>query len=140
MCFLCGNLDYKMKNRIALCLSLILLLGMTLQVNAAGALSDCTITISCQSNGIGIDIQTEATEKADEIGCKNIILVEKNGNSIKKITIPDGYKTKADSYGDSYVYTGAVKGRTYYAYCTHYAIFNGDTRTADNSTREMVYN
>lgn len=131
-----------MKKIIALCLALVLMMGMTIQANAAtdGDLYACTITISCQSNGVGIDIQTHTTAKADEIGCKNIVLIEKNGSSSKEISIPAGSKSNSDEYGGSYTYTGAVKGRTYSVSGTHYATFGNTTKTAKNSTGEMVYN
>lgn len=119
-------------------------MGLTLQANAAsnsvGSLYGCTVTIGCHSDGVSVTLETHATEKADEIGCKDIVLVEKDGSSIKEINIPNGSVSDSNTYIESYTYKGAVKGRTYYAYCTHYAAFGDKTKTVKNSTDEMVYN
>lgn len=121
-------------------LSVVLIMGMTLQVNAAGTLYNCSIGISCESNGVGIDFETLATETADEIGCKDIILEEKINGQWRKISINGGHVNNDSYYGAGAVYTGAVKGRSYRASCTHYAIYGGTTVTLSNSTGTMVYN
>ena len=132
-----------MKKRIALCLSLIMLMGLTLQANAAstvGALYGCTISVSCQSNGVMVSYSTKSTKEADEIGCRGIVLVEKNNGTVTRtINIPSGSGNDSYSYGSAYLYTGAVEGRTYYAYCTFYAKYGNTEKTVDGSTSEMVY-
>ena len=136
----------SMKRKVALFLSVIMILGMTLQVSATesnsniGELSECTIGISCKSNGVGITVSTSATAKADEIGCKDIVLEEKVGNTWVAINIPGGYETNSYDYDGGAVYTGAVKGRTYRAHCTHYARWGSTTKEQSNSIGEMVYN
>lgn len=119
-------------------------MGCTLHASAAssevGMLYDCNLTVGCVSNGIAIDIETNATKAANEIGYKNVVLVEKNGSSIREIAIPSGSTSGKASYGDSYIYTGAVPGRSYYAYCTHYAVYGSTTKEVYNSTDPLVYN
>ena len=117
-----------------------MLVGMALQVNAAGTLYNCRIGISCESNGVGIEFETFSTENANEIGCKNIILEEKIDGTWRQISINGGHEANDSYYGASAVYTGAVKGRSYRATCTHYAVYGGTTVTLDNSTGIMVYN
>lgn len=132
-----------MKKRIALCLSIIFIMGMSLQANAAskvGALYACSITVGCHSDGISVTIETNATEIADEIGCRDIILVEKNGGQVTEIKINGGSETNARSHVRGATYTDAVKGRSYYAYCTHYATFNGVEKTVYTCTDPLVFN
>ncbi len=133
---------YNMKKRIALCLVFILMMGMTMQANAAsGTLSDCVLSISCASNGVRVSFSEEATTKADTIGCKEIVLEEKTGPfSWRQIDIQGGYSTNSMEYGGSATYTGAQKGKTYRATCVHYAVFGSQTVTLKGSTGEMVYN
>lgn len=132
-----------MKRRIAVFLSLILLMSFNLQVSAAtnsvGSLYGCMITVGCDSRGVVVTFEGASTTKADEIGCRNIVLVEKNGSQTKTINVPSGSASGAYSYGDAYLYTGAVEGRTYYAYCTFYAKYGSTEKTASGSTNEMVY-
>lgn len=141
--FLCENLVYRMKKRIAIFLSLIMLLGVTLQTNAAstvGLLYGCTLSVGCDSNGVIVSFSENSTTEADEIGCRSIVLVEKSGGKVTKtISIPSGSTSGAYSYADGYLYTGAVEGRTYYATCTHYAKYGSEEKTVDGSTNEMVY-
>lgn len=133
-----------MKKKIISWLALIMLIGATLQVNAneraVGYLTDCTISIGGASNGVRVAFTTDSTTTADEIGCKDIVLQEKVNGSWRNITINGGSESNSSSYGASAVYTGAVKGRTYRAYCTHYAKYGSTTKTLYNETGEMVYN
>ena len=133
-----------MKKKIILLLCIIMLMGMTLQVNAnertVGNLTDCTISIGNASNGIRVAFTTDSTTSADEIGCKDIVLQEKANGGWRDIDINGGYERNSSSYGASAVYTGAVEGRTYRAYCTHYAKYGNTTKTLYNETGEMVYN
>lgn len=138
------KLGYNMKKRIMLVLIIAMLLGMTLQVSASersvGYMGDCTITVGCVSNGVSVTWQTTTTSSADVIGVKDIVLQEKVNGVWRDISINGGYKTNATSYGASAIYTSAVAGRTYRAYCTHYATWGSTTKTLSNSTGEMVYN
>ena len=138
------KLGYKMRKRIMLVLVIAMLFGMTLQANASersvGYFDDCTLTIGCVSNGVSVTWQTTTTNSADVIGVKDIVLQEKVNGVWKDISIAGGYNTNSSSYGAGGVYTGAVAGRTYRAYCTHYATWGSTTKTLDNSTGEMVFN
>lgn len=129
-----------MRKKLALILSVIFVMGMALQVEAAGSLFDCQIGIVCMSDGVGIDFVTNATEEANEIGCRDIILEEKVNGQWREIKISDGSIKNDRFYSGTAVYKGAVKGRTYRAHCTHYAIWGNTTSTLYNSTGEMVYN
>ena len=133
-----------MKRTTVLAISIILLLGMAFQVNAAekstGNLSDCYISIGAAGNGIRVAFETNSTTEADEIGCKDIVLQEKVNGGWRDIDINGGYERNSYSYGASAVYTGAVEGRTYRATCTHYAKYGSITQTLENETGEMVYN
>ncbi len=133
-----------MKKKLAIILSVVMVLGMAMQVNAAGkslgTLTDCYISISSASNGVRVVFNTYSTTSADEIGCKDIVLQEKVNGGWRDIDINGGYERNSSSYGASAVYTGAVEGRTYRAYCTHYAKYGNTTKTLYNETGEMVYN
>ena len=133
-----------MKKRIAVVLSIIVILGMTLQASAAeksvGLLYNCYLTIGAEENGMRVIFETNSTTSADEIGCKDIVLQEKVNGDWRDIDINGGYERNSSSYGASAVYTGAVEGRTYRAYCTHYAKYGNTTKTLYNETGEMVYN
>ncbi|HJA31361.1 MAG TPA: hypothetical protein H9956_06890 [Candidatus Eisenbergiella pullicola] len=133
-----------MKKRIAVVLSIIFILGMTLQASAAeksvGLLYNCYLTIGAEENGMRVIFETNSTTSADEIGCKDIVLQEKVNGDWRDIDINGGYERNSSSYGASAVYTGAVEGRTYRAYCTHYAKYGNTTKTLYNETGEMVYN
>lgn len=133
-----------MKKIFVVLLSFVLIVGVSMQVAAAeksvGALTDCYIGIFSASNGVRITFETNSTTTADEIGCKDIVLQEKVNGSWRNITINGGSESNSSSYGASAVYTGAVKGRTYRAYCTHYAKYGSTTKTLYNETGEMVYN
>lgn len=123
---------------------LVLVMGMSIQANAAersgGSITTCDLGISCAANGVRVSCSTLASEKADEIGVKDVVLQEKVNGSWKNINISGGHETNSYSYGGSVVYTGAVKGRTYRATCTHYAKFGSTTQTTKSSTGEMVFN
>lgn len=143
MSILYGNIGYEMTKRIALCLAIVLMMGMTLQVGAtnSGILSDCTLSISCAEDGVRVSFSEKATTSADEIGCRDILLEEKTGLfSWKEISVESGYEKNSLTYSGSATYKNAVKGRTYRASCTHYAKFGDDESTLESSTAEMVYN
>lgn len=117
---------------------------MSLPANAKetsdGSLSDCSISISGTSSGVQIVLSTDATEKADEIGCKDIVIQEKVNGVWRDINVDDCHITNDRHFGGSATYTNAVKGRTYKAHCTHYAKWDGTTKTLYNETSTFVYN
>lgn len=136
------NLCYKVKGKLALFLSAVMILGMTLQASAAGtvgSLINCQIGITCGSNGIILSVDTVSTTDADEIGCKDVVLNETYNGVTTYINIP-GDSTSGDYYGGSLVYENAKKGATYSASCVHYARWGGTEKTLSNSTGTLVYN
>lgn len=133
-----------MKKRITVLLVFVLLMGLSTEAIAAerstGSLSTYDISVSSASNGVRVACSTVATVQADEIGVKDVVLQEKVNGSWRNINISGGSEKNSYSYGGSVVYTGAVRGRSYRAYCTHYAKFGSTTKTSKSSTGEMVFN
>ena len=131
-----------MKRRIALLLSIVMILGMSLQASAAGevkSLADCYIGISVGSDGIILSVDTSATSDADEIGCRDVVLTETYNGVTKHIHIQGG-STSGCSYLGSVTYTDAIKGASYSASCVHYAKWGSTEQTLSNSTDSLVYN
>lgn len=133
-----------MKKSLAFLLALVLVIGIAIPADAAersvGSLGGCTIEISGEAGGVRVTCTTVSTSTADIIGVMNIVLQEKVNGHWNNINIEGGADTNIDSYSGSALYTGAVKGRTYRAYCTHYATYGSTTKTLDNDTGELVYN
>lgn len=133
-----------MKRIKSILVVFVLFMGFSMQVIAAernsGTIANCDLGISSSSTGIRVSCSTVATSQADEIGVKDVVLQEKVNGSWKNINISGGSEKNSSSYGGSVVYTGAVRGRTYRASCTHYAKFGSTTKTAKSSTGEMVFN
>lgn len=116
-----------------------MLCGTSLAVYAA-SLYDCSLGIGVGSNGVVVSYSTNFSATASEIGVKDIVLYEKVNGAWQAYSIPKGSTTNSVSYTSGGTYTGAVKGRTYKATCTHYAVYKGVTYTLGNSTSEFVYN
>lgn len=136
------TLCYKMKRRIALLLSIVMILGMSLQATAAeevGSLVDCNIGISNGSDGIILSVDTFSTTDADEIGCRDVVLTETYNGITKNIHIQGG-STSGYYYYGSMKYTDAIKGATYSASCVHYAKWGNTEKTLSNSIGSLVYN
>ncbi len=131
-----------MKKRIIVILATIMILAMSMQVNAAevGSLSDSSISLGIASNGIRIICETNSTTRADEIGVKDVVLQEKVNGVWKNINIAGGSEQNSYDYGGSVVYTNAVKGRSYRAHCTHYAKYGSTTKTLYGEVGPIVYN
>lgn len=133
-----------MKKRISLFLSIVMLMGMLLPVNAKeeseGSLAGCSISVAGVSSGVEVVLSTDATKQADEIGCKDIVLQEKVNGVWRDINLSDCHTTNDIHFGGSAVYTSAVKGRSYRAHCTHYAKWGSKTETLYNETSSFVYN
>ena len=103
-------------------------------------LHGCTLGIICDTDGVGVEACTKFTTTADEIGVKDIVLQEKTWYGWKDIKINDSSKKNSSIFLASTTYTGAEKGKTYRAKCTHYAVYGGKTQTLTSQTAEMVYN
>lgn len=131
-----------MKRRIALLLSIVMILGMSLQVSAAdkaGVLAACFIGISVGSDGIILSVETNATSDADEIGCRDVVLTETYNGVTKHIHIQGG-STSGNNYLGSLTYTDAIKGASYSVSCVHYARWGSTEKTMSGSTDSLVYN
>lgn len=132
----------QMKKKITAILVIIMVLAMSIQVNAAeiGSLSNSSISLGIASNGIRIICETNSTTRADEIGVKDVVLQEKVNGVWKNINIAGGSEQNSYDYGGSVVYTNAVKGRSYRAHCTHYAKYGSTTKTLYGEVGPIVYN
>lgn len=111
-----------------------------LELYASPGLDACNLGVGIASNGVSVTYITRATQTADEIGVKNLVLQEKTTFGWKDISIGERCGYDRDYYAGSLVYTGAVKGKTYRVRATHYAVFNGVEKTADSISPELVYN
>ena len=112
----------------------------TIEAKANPSLSGCTLEIGIASNGLQLSFRTRATQTADEIGVKNVVLQEKVWYGWKNITLNIRYVRNSDLYSGSVVYTEAKAGTTYRVNCTHYAIFDGTELTLYSESKELKYN
>lgn len=103
-------------------------------------LSGCTLGIGVASNGVSVSFVTRASEAADEIGVKNVVLQEKTWYGWKDIPISNHSINNSDYYAGEVVYTNAVEGKTYRVYCTHYAKYGSTELTLYNESNNFVYN
>lgn len=137
-----ANLCYKVKRKIALLLSLVMIWGMALQVSAeetVGILAEGEIGITSRPEGIVLSIDVLATTDADEIGCRDVVLHETYNGVTRDIKI-QGRSTSGNSFGGSMTYTDAIKGATYSASCTFYARWGNTEETLTGNTGSLVYN
>ena len=107
---------------------------------SSASLAGCTLGIGMSSSGLSITFTTSATQTASEIGIKNVMLQEKTWYGWKDLPISNYYINNSDSYSGEVIYTNAVSGKTYRAYCTHYAKFGSTELTLYNETNNFVYN
>lgn len=113
----------------------------TLIIASNPTLLACNVGIGATDEGLVILFDTNATEKADEIGVKNITLYEKKPlGGLKEIPISNLSRSNSTFYSGSVVYTLAKEGTTYYVECTHYAKFGNTELTLDNISSELKYN
>ena len=103
-------------------------------------LYNCTLRVVCADNGVRVEVHTNFSTNADEIGVKDVVLQEKTWYGWKDIKINDSSRKNSSVFSGSTTYTGAEKGKTYRAKCTHYAVYGGETQTLTSQTAEMVYN
>ncbi|MBR2950293.1 MAG: hypothetical protein IKC46_10560 [Lachnospiraceae bacterium] len=116
------------------------MLGGTGIVTYAASLYACSLELGIGSNGLAVTYTTRFSATASEIGVKDVVLYEKIGNTWYAYDIPQGSRTNTSAYNGGGTYTNAVRGRTYKATCTHYAVYDGVTYTLESETREFVYN
>lgn len=132
------------KKKIIILFSVICLLIANFSVVTVYAsghmLHGCSLRVICGANGVGVEVCTKFTTTADEIGVRDVVLQEKTWYGWKDIKISDSSEKNSDIFSASLTYTGAEKGKTYRAKCTHYAVYKGETQTITSQTAEMVYN
>lgn len=112
----------------------------TIEPKASPSLSGCNLGIGIASNGLQLTYRTRATQTADEIGVKDIVLQEKVWYGWKDIPVGNYCTYNSDMYAGGVVYTAAEKGKTYRVHCTHYAKFGGTELTLYGESSEFVYN
>ena len=67
--------------------------GVNIENRANPSLSGCTFGIGIASNGVSLTFITRATQTADEIGVKNIVLQEKTWYGWKNININNNQRS-----------------------------------------------
>ena len=112
----------------------------SVELQSSPSLAGCSLGIGMASNGLSLTYRTCATQTANEIGIKNFVLQEKTWYGWKDIPIRNYYTNNSDVYSGEVIYTNAVAGKTYRAYCTHYAKFGSTELTLYNETNNFVYN
>lgn len=103
-------------------------------------LAACTLGIGIASNGVSISFVTHASQIADEIGVKNVVLQEKTWYGWKDIPVSNYYTNNSEMYVGEVIYTGAEAGKTYRVHCTHYAKFGNTELTLYSESNNLVYN
>lgn len=117
-----------MKKKLAILLTFVLLMGMTLQAEAAGSLSGSQIMLSYTDTEVTVSTITTSTKVADRIGVKDVVLEEyRDGGWHKVMSSDGGSRENAATFSGSATYTKRDKNRTYRASCVHYAIFSDGT-------------
>ena len=106
----------------------------------AATLTDCSIGISVNANGVVGSITTGSTVTASKIGVENI-RVEKyiDGKWTLVGTHSGGYTTNNDDYLMTVSTSSAQTGVQYRISCTHYAILNGVRHELFNVTSGVSY-
>ncbi|HJA91625.1 MAG TPA: hypothetical protein H9717_00630 [Candidatus Eisenbergiella merdipullorum] len=104
------------------------------------SLSACVVGLKIANDGLYITFDTTATQTANEIGVKNVVLQEKTWYGWKDMPISNYCTYNSDVYSGDIVYTLATKGTTYRVKCTHYAKFGSTELTLDNTSSELKYN
>ena len=106
----------------------------------AATLTDCTIGISVNANGVVGSISSGSTVMASKIGIENI-RVEKyvDGKWTLVGTHSGGYTTNNNDYAMTVSTGSAQKGVQYRISCTHYAYLNGVRHELNNVTNGISY-
>ena len=103
-------------------------------------LADCIIGVSCDSDGMHIDISTGTVGISSVIGVKDVKIQKKTWyGGWKTVAVSDGREaTDRGTMGISLLYENAEKGATYRISCIHYGDVNGYTEI-ENVTGEIVF-
>lgn len=106
----------------------------------AATLTDCTIGISVNANGVVGSITTGSTVTASKIGVENI-RVEKyvDGKWTLVGSHSGDYTTNYNYHAMTVSTSSAQKGVQYRISCTHYAILNGVRHELNNVTNGVSY-
>lgn len=112
----------------------------SLNLTAEPLLAACIVGVGIVDNGLHVSFDTTATQRADEIGVKDIVIKEKTLLGWKEIPVSNYCTYNSNIYEGDIVYTGAVPGKTYYVECTHYAKFGSTELTLKNTSSELTYN
>lgn len=106
----------------------------------AAMLTNCSLSITVDANGVKGSMTTGSTIEASEIGVENV-KVEKyvNGKWEQIGPTNSGHTTKSDYYAANVSTSSAEKGVEYRISCTHYAILNGVRHSLPNVTDGVKY-
>lgn len=106
----------------------------------AATLTNCSIGISVNANGVRGSIITGSTVQASEIGIEYIRLeAYVDGKWTLVGSHPGGSRKNNDVYAMEIYTTTAEKGVQYRISCTHYAILNGVRHAVYNVTDGVYY-
>lgn len=106
----------------------------------AAMLTNCSIGISVNADGVKGSIKTGSTVQASEIGVENIRLeAYVDGKWTLVGSHPGGSKKSNDAYVMEIYTTTAQKGVQYRISCTHYAILEGVRHAVYNVTDGVYY-
>lgn len=103
-------------------------------------LADCTIGVSCASDGMHIDISTGVVGTASVLGIKDVKIQKKTWyGGWKTVAVSEGREaTNRGTMGISLLYENAEKGATYRISCIHYGDVNGYTES-EHVSGEFVF-
>ena len=102
-------------------------------------LSDCTIGVTCNSEGMHIGISTGAVGTASVVGVKDVKIWKKVSGSWSLVATSSGGESyNRSTCAISILYSNAVKGATYKITCVHYGDVNGYIE-GENDSGEFVF-
>ena len=106
----------------------------------AATLTDCTLAISVNANGVIGSMTTGSTVTASKIGVENV-KVEKyvDGKWTLVGSSTGGYTTNNNYYAATVTTSSAEKNVLYRVSCTHYAYLNGVRHELNNVTNGVKY-
>ncbi len=106
----------------------------------AAMLTNCSLGITVNANGVKASVTTGSTVQASKIGVRNVV-IEKyvNGKWEFVGSHPGGYTTNNNYYVASISTGSANKGVLYRISCTHYAVLDGKEHALNNVTNGVSY-
>lgn len=106
----------------------------------AETLTNCSISITVNANGVRGTISTGSTVEASTIGAENIKVEKKVDGKWKQIgDTMSGSTTKNNACVIAITTSSAEKGVEYRITCTHYAVLPSGRRTLYNETGGVKY-